>query len=201
MTIRRVAARYGHNVCFGTLVQLALLTGTRTLDQRALKPLLAEALAYPDDRASAYRQRIGYSVINLAFVGLEQRQRSLYRARRRSATVGDFTQSALLGLGQLNSVLACGHIRQHPRCKMRPKLTHFLYLCQYQADLVLGTAQRTGCRPAVEMPLNAVHNYDAGVGRLVELGLEVSIVRGILPSLRLLGAVELPHRLRAPLNG
>jgi hypothetical protein len=82
MTLRRVAARYGYNVRFGTLIQLALLTGTRSLDQRTLKPFLAEALAYPDDRAPAYRQRIGYSVINLAFVGLEQRQRSLYRARR-----------------------------------------------------------------------------------------------------------------------
>ena len=47
-----------------------------------------------------------------------QCQRSLYRVRLRSATVGDFTQPALLGLGQLNSVLACGHIRLHPRYKM-----------------------------------------------------------------------------------
>ena len=94
MTRRRVAACYGYNVRLGALVQLALLTGTRSLDQRALKPLLTEALAYPDDRAPAYGQRIRYSVINLSFVGIEQRQRSLYRARLRSATVGDFTQPA-----------------------------------------------------------------------------------------------------------
>ena len=68
------ALRHAHPTCASDR--------TRTLDQRALKPLLAEALAYPDDRAPAYRQRIGYSVINLSFVGLEQRQRSLYRARR-----------------------------------------------------------------------------------------------------------------------
>ena len=55
---------------FGTLIEFALLTRTRALDQRALKPLLAEALAYPDDCAPAYGQRIGYSVINLSFVGL-----------------------------------------------------------------------------------------------------------------------------------
>ena len=86
-----------------------------------------------------------YYESRLAKLSLDEDERPTIDADFEEATEGEEierqerlkTKWALLGLGQLNSVLVCGHIRLHPRCKMYQNLAHFLYLCQYQADLVL----------------------------------------------------------------
>ena len=73
ITLWKVAARYGYKVRSGTFVQFAFPSGTRSIDQRDLRPLLPEALTCPDYCSLAYRRRFGYSVFNPAFVGPDVR--------------------------------------------------------------------------------------------------------------------------------
>ncbi len=111
----------------------------------SVKTLLTESLADPDDRTPAFRDRLCDPVVSLSFISLEQSQGPLHCPSRRSASIGDFIKAALLGFAQLDSILACRHVRKQPRQVMLPNSTHLSDLCQNCVYSERSTAVSLSC--------------------------------------------------------